>query len=125
MKKSPLAIAKERFGIDEADPTKAREEAKKRLVEAVEKLGDDGLWLDRTNEDKGLESVSNKKLLHLLEVLEAVKDAHGSREKLIDAILDAENRTKDAHYRNRFEKWPTPRLWDHYQSAKARAAAAG
>ena len=123
-KKSPLAIAKERFGIDEADPTKARTEAKKKLVEAVEQLSDGGLWIERTNEDKGLESVSNKKLLHLLDVLEAVKDAHGSRDKLIDAILDAEARTKDATYRNRFEKMPTPRLWDHFQAAKRRAARA-
>ncbi|HJK92922.1 MAG TPA: hypothetical protein RMH85_14040 [Polyangiaceae bacterium LLY-WYZ-15_(1-7)] len=121
MKPSPLAIAKKRFGIDEKDPTLARKAAKEKLVAAVQKLADDGLWIDRTHEDKGLDAVSNKKLLHLLDVLEAVKAEFGSREKLIAAIVETEAR-KDEGYGARFESWPTPRLWDYYRSAKARAA---
>ena len=51
MKPSPLQIAKKRFGIDEKDPTKARQEAKKKLVAAVEKLTSGGLWIDRVNDE--------------------------------------------------------------------------
>ncbi len=111
--KSPLTIVKERFGNDP-------KEAKAKLVAAVRAFGDD-LFVDRLNEDKGLERVSNAKLLHLEEVLTAVKEQFGTRAKLVDGILEAEGRAKDADYRAHFDGWPTPRLWDHYQSAKARA----
>ncbi len=115
MKPTPLAIAKKRFSIDEKDPTKARHAAKEKLVAAVEKLAESGLWIDRLHEDKGLASVSNKKLLHLLDVLEAVKADFGSRDKLIEAIVDQEGR-KDAGLKDRYAKWPTPRLFAHHQS---------
>ena len=114
MKPSPLQIAKKRFGIDEKDPTKARQAAKKKLVAAVEKLTSGGLWIDRTNDEKGLESVSNKHLLRLLDTLEAVKSAHGSREKLIDAIADLQ----DPGFKAQYSEWSTPRLWDRYQAVK-------
>ena len=108
MKPSPLAEVKDRFG------------SKDKLVDAIKDFGDD-LLLDRTNEDKGLERVSNRKLLHLHEVLSTVKDEFGSRDKLIDAICEVESR-KDEGYRTRLERWPTPRLWDWYRSAKKRAS---
>ena len=50
-----------------------------------------------------------------------MKAEFGSREKLIAAIVETEAR-KDEGYGARFESWPTPRLWDYYRSAKARAA---
>lgn len=120
MKPSPLQIAKKRFGIDEKDPTKARQEAKKKLVAAVEKLTSGGLWIDRVNDEKGLESVSNKHLLRLLETLEAVKAEHGSRDKLIEAIVTLQGR-KDPGFKARYEDWSTPRLWDRYLAAKKKA----
>ena len=104
MKKTPLAIVKERF------------QDKEGLVAAVRELATDDLWVDRVNEGKGLEHVSNAKLLRLHDLLTQVKKDFGSRKKLIDAIVDAEKRSGDADYRARFESWSTPRLWDHYSS---------
>jgi hypothetical protein len=121
MTPSPLSRAKKLFDIDEKDPTKARKQAKEKLVAAVQKLADGGLWLDRVNDEKGLEHVSNAKLLRLHEVLTAVKEKFGDRDSLIEGIVKAEGREKDATYAKRFESWPTPRLWDYYQSAAARS----
>jgi len=99
---------KERFG------------SKEDLVKAVEALATDDLFIDRVSEDKGLERVSNRKLLHLHAVLTEVKESFGSRAALIDAICESEQR-KDAGYRERFVRWPTPRLLDWYKGAKRRA----
>ncbi|MEM6956497.1 MAG: hypothetical protein AAF411_25565 [Myxococcota bacterium] len=121
MKQSPLAAAKARFDITEQDPTKARKAAKEKLIAAVKGLVDsDGLWIDRVNESKGLETVSNKKLLHLHDVLSAVKE-FGGRDAVIKAIVEAEGRSKDAHFAKHFEDFPTPKLWDHYRAAKKRS----
>jgi hypothetical protein len=110
--KSPLARVKEQFGD------------KKKLVEAVQKLGGDDLWIARVNENKGLDHVSNAKLLRLHRVLTEVKEKFGTREKLVEAILDLEKRTKDAGYKQRLSAWPVPRLWDTYRSTAKRLGAA-
>jgi hypothetical protein len=110
MKKTPLALVKERF------------ESKEKLATAVEKLATKELWLDRSSSAKGLARVSNTKLLHLHDVLTAVKKDFGSRDKLIGAILEAENRSKDAGYKARLEKYPLPRLLDQHRAADARKA---
>ena len=114
MSKSPLSIVKERFGDD---PKKAKE----KLVAAVKKAAGKDLWLDRLNEEKGLEHVSNKKLLHLERVLEAVAKV-GSRDKLIGAIAKAKGRDKDEAYKARLGEESTPALWDRYQAVQSRAA---
>ena len=98
MPKSPLASVKEQFKSKEA------------LLEAVKTLATDDLWVDRVNEDKGLPRVSNRKLLHLHAVLSQVKKEHGSRAKLIDALLGAQKRGKDADYRASLEHLSTPSL---------------
>lgn len=108
MKASPLAQVKDRFG------------SKEDLVKAIKDLASDDLFLDRVNDDKGLERVSNGKLLRLHAVLSEVKESFGSRDKLIDAICEVEKR-KDEGYRERLVRWPTPRLYDWYQAAKKRA----
>jgi hypothetical protein len=109
MKKSPLAQVKERFG------------SKEKLVDAVRSLANDDLWIDRTAEDDGLELVSNKKLLHLHDVLTQVKERFGSRDKLIAAILEAERRQKDEGFKARLEGYSTPRLLDFHEAATVRA----
>ena len=109
MQKSPLALVKERFG-DKAG-----------LVKAIEGLTKDELFLDRVNTDKGLDSVSNRKLLHLHDVLSQVKEQFGTRAKLIDAIADQTKRTKDADYKKSLESQPTPRLFEIYRAGKKRA----
>lgn len=112
-RKSPLATVKEKFGD------------KDKLVEAVKALMTDDLWVKRTAEDRGkdrgIEYVSNAKLLRLHGVFTEVKETFGTRAKLIDAVLDLEKRTKDAGYKKRLEAYPVPRLYDMYKSAKRAA----
>ena len=114
--KSPLAIVKDKFGD------------KAKLVEAVKALATEDMWLGRTSadrgKDRGLEHVSNAKLLRLHAVLTEVKDKFGTRAKLIDGIVVAEKREKDAGYKKRLEAYPVPRLFDLFKSAKKRSAAA-
>ena len=114
--KSPLSIVKEKFG------------EKAKLVEAVKAFVNDDLWVGRTNTDRGgsrgLEHVSNAKLIRLHAVLSEVKDKFGTRAKLIDAILDGEKRSKDTGFRKRLEAYPVPRLYDLYKSSQKRAKAA-
>ncbi|HVY47063.1 MAG TPA: hypothetical protein VHB21_14345 [Minicystis sp.] len=108
--KSPLAQVKERF------------ESKEKLVAAIQSFADDDkLWMKRTSEEKGLEHVSNAKLLRLHATFSAVKEKFGSRDKLIDAILAAENRAKDTGLKKRYEAYPVPRLYDRYKAVSKRA----
>lgn len=112
MNKTPLSQVKEKFW------------SKEKLVAAIEKLATPDLWLDRVNPDRGLARVSNAKLLRLHAALEDAKKRFGSRAKLIDAVLAAEKRTKDAGYRTRLERYPLPRLLDLHAAAQKRAARA-
>ena len=105
--KSPLTVVKEKFGD------------KSKLVEAIRSLGA-GLWIARVNESKGLEHVSNAKLLRLHATFSEVKEQFGTRDKLIEAILEQQARAKDAGLRARFALWPVPRLYDTYRSAANR-----
>ena len=109
MAQSPLALVKERF------------ESKEKLVQAIEKLASKDLWLDRVNEGKGLARVSNAKLLRLHAALEDVKARFGTRDKLVAAICDVENRSKDEGYKARLATYPLPRLIDLHDSSKRRA----
>jgi hypothetical protein len=107
---NPLAVVKEKFG------------EKAKLVEALEKLTGEALWVSRTNKEKGLAHVSNAKLLRLHATFTTVKEKFGTREKLIDAILEIEKRSKDAGLRQKLLEWPVPRLFDAYKSASKRHA---
>lgn len=108
MGKSPLETIKERFS-DKAG-----------LVKAVRGLISDELWTDRLNSDKGLDSVSNKKLLRLHQVLTQVKSEFGSRTKLIDAIASGQKRDKDADFKKGLERRPTPQLFEILQATRKR-----
>jgi len=108
--KTPLALVKEKFGD------------KAKLVLALEKLTGEDLWVARTNKDKGLAHVSNAKLLRLHATFTQVKEKFGTREKLVDALLDLEKRSKDAGLRQKLGQWPVPRLFDAYKSALKRSA---
>jgi hypothetical protein len=108
MKKSPVAVVKDKF------------QSKDKLVEAVQKLATSDLWLDRVNGEKGLAKVSNQKLLKLHTVLTDAQKRFGSRDKLISAILELNKRTKDAGYTARIKKFPLPQLLDlHAASERA------
>lgn len=104
MSKSPLASVKERF------------ESKEKLVAAVQKLATKDLWIDRVNGTKGLEKVSNAKLLRLHDVLTRAKDGFGTRDKLVAAIAELAKRAKDKGYATRLEGYPLPRLLDLHGS---------
>jgi len=106
--KSPLTRMKEKFGD------------KAKLVESLEKLIAEDLWVARTNKDKGLGHVSNSKLMRLHAVFSEVKEKFGTREKLIDAILDLQKRATDAGLRERLRAWPVPRLYDTFRSTSKR-----
>lgn len=110
--KSPLSIVKERF------------QDKDGLLKAVRELTTDELWVDRLDADKGLDAVSNKKLLRLHAVLSEVKSKFGSRAKLVDAILEQEKRAKDEGYKSRLTRHSTPRLFDQYKAGARRAKSA-
>jgi len=112
MSNSPLSIVKARFGDD---PKKAKE----KLVAAVKKVAGKDLWLDKLNGDKGLQNVSNRKLLHLEQVFEAMGKEFGSRDKLIGEIAKRQGRDKDKDYLARLDGESTPSLWDRYQSVQS------
>jgi hypothetical protein len=107
---SPLNLVKEKFGD------------KAKLVAELEKFTNDGdLWVNRTNQSKGLAHASNAQLLRLHRTFSEVKEKFGSRAKLIDAICEVEKRTKDEGYKTRLGAYPVPRLWDMYKAASKRS----
>lgn len=110
--KSPLALVKEKFN-DKAG-----------LLKAVRDLATDDLWIDRLDGDKGLDRVSNKKLLRLHAILTEVKGKFGTRDKLVAAIADQEKRGKDEGYKVHLGRYSTPRLYDFYKSSTRRVKSA-
>jgi len=111
MKATPAKAMKDRFGD------------KEKLVAAVKGLATPELWLERVNAEKGLERVSNAKLLRLHATLSRVKKDFGTRGKLIDAVLASQDRSKDAGLRSKLETYPTPRLVDLHDVSARRAKA--
>jgi hypothetical protein len=109
MKKTPLAEVKERF------------KDKAGLVKAVKALATKDLWLDRLNDDTGLDRISNAKLIRLHGVLEDAKKRFGTRDKLVAAIQKLEKRGKDDGYKARLSSFPLPRLVDLHDAAEKRA----
>jgi hypothetical protein len=109
--KTPLTLVKEKFGD------------KAKLVDALEKLTGEELWVARTNKDKGLAHVSNAKLLRLHATFVLVKEKFGTRDKLIAALLEIEKRNRDTGLRQKLSEWPVPRLFDAYKSALKRSTA--
>lgn len=104
MTKTPISRVKEAFGDKAA------------LVSELKKLATDELFLSRVNLAKGFERLSNTKLLRLHALLTRAKSEFGSRQGLVEAILKLENRVKDAGYKNRLERFPTPRLLDRQRT---------
>jgi len=110
MAKSPLQQVKDRFGSKEA--------LVKELSALVEKSD---LFIKHFNETKGLDRVSNLKLLRLRRIAAEVQEKFETRAKLVDALLELEGRAKDADYRKRFDKYTLGRLLDVYRVAERRA----
>jgi hypothetical protein len=110
--KTPLQVVNEQHG--------GKEKLVDKLVGLIEK-GEEGA------EDikERLRTVSNQKLLRLLEVAETVKEKYGSTEKLTQVVADALGRAKDADYVKRLSSYSPARLLDLAKSLakKARAKA--
>ena len=114
MKKTPVSQVKERF------------ESKEKLVAAVQKLASTELWLDRVSSAKGLERVSNAKLVRLHDTLTDAKKRFGTRDKLISSIVELNQRVKDKGFASKLANYPLPQLLDLHAAAertKKRAAA--
>jgi len=99
MKKTPLAVVKERF------------ESKEKLVSAVQSLSSSDLWIDRLSA-KGLSHVSNAKLISLHDKLKSAQEKFKSREALVSDILGKMKRSQDAGLRAALAAYPLPRLLD-------------
>jgi hypothetical protein len=69
-----------------------------------------------------LKTASNTQLLRLQKVVATVKAKWGSREKLIQAILDGAKKSKDKDYVAKLATFSLPRLVDLAQSAARRSA---
>ncbi|MDB4985367.1 MAG: hypothetical protein JWN04_545 [Myxococcaceae bacterium] len=110
--KSPLSIVKERF------------QDKDGLLKAVRELVTEDLWIDRLDASKGLDAVSNKKLLRLHLILSDVKSKFGSRDKLVEAIMGHDGRGKDQGRKEGLGRLSTPRLYDLYKTGAKKAKAA-
>lgn len=108
MKKTPLQLIQAKY-TDKAG-----------AIAALKALVGDELVEDRFAESKGLDHVSNAKILKLIATADTVKKRWGSRAGLIDAIVKLEKR-KDQGYRARLAKYPLPRLCDHMAAAEHRA----
>lgn len=103
MKKSPLILVKDQFG------------SKDKLVDALIALPES--VFDRGDDDKDafrkrLLGAANAKLLRLHATGKAVSERWGSKEKLVDAILDLRKRGKDADYRTKLGTLPIGKLFD-------------
>jgi len=70
-----------------------------------------------------LSKASNKQLLRLQHVVETVKSKFGSREKLIQAIGNAQHHSKDKDYLAKLATLPLPQLLDLATSATRSARA--
>jgi len=70
-----------------------------------------------------LSKASNTQLLRLQHVVETVKSKFGSREKLIEAIGNAQQKSKDKDYLAKLATLPLPRLLDLATSTTRNARA--
>jgi len=109
------------MGQSPQQTVKQRWKNKAGLISELKSLATADLWNDRRlSSDKGFESVSNKKLVHLHDVLSRVKKDFGSRAKLIAAIATEQKRGKDEDYKTSLERHSTPRLLEIFTAAKRR-----
>lgn len=110
-KKTPLQLVKEMHG------------GKDKLVDKLMGL------VERGEESKDelktrLKSAANSKLLRLHDVLTEIQEQFGSKEKLVDGVLDLKNRVKDTDYRDKLLAMSPTRLMDLYRSTHRKSRAA-
>ncbi len=107
--KTPLSVVTKQFGSKEA------------LVKEIEKLtAKKDLLSDRLS-DKGLERVSNEKLLRLHRLITEVQGKFAGRGALVDAYLELRGRSKDDPYRQKLMTYTLGRVYDMYRVALRKA----
>ena len=106
-KKSPAVEVRERFG------------SKDELIKEVRKLFDKtDLFSDKLNVDKGIERVSNKKLMKLHRMATWVQEKFGSRKQMIEAYIQLTNKKKQANVEEKLSNLTLGRLMDLYSRAE-------
>ena len=99
---------------------------KEKLVEAVVDLIGKDSSDESPNELKvRLAAVSNKKLLRLHASLVEIKDKYGSKDRLIEALTQAQGKVKDNDYASKLHSYSIHRLIDLMNSASKKSRRPG
>ena len=108
MKKSPLAQVKDSFG------------SKEKLVDALVSLPEGVLdrALDKAEWKQQLLTAANSKLLKLHNVGSEIAKRFGNKEKLVDALLKLQSRSKDQDFRTKLVSLPVGKLYDRFRSVE-------
>lgn len=105
--KSPVVQVKDKFG------------SKENLIKEVKKLFDKtDLFSDHLSADKGLERVSNRKLLRLHALASEVKEKFGNRKKLLDQYLKVVGKENIKTMPEKLSTLTLGRLLDIYRRAE-------
>ncbi len=111
MKATPLRQVTEKFG--------GKDKLLDAVVAAIVAVG--GGEESKDDLRKRLRGVSNRKLVHLEAILGQVQARFGGRDKLVDAILVLQGRTKDADYRRAVSSCSPSRLLDLHRASERRS----
>ena len=103
MNKTPLQVVTSDHG------------GKEKLVDALTGMVEPGEEESKEAFRARLLSMANSKLLRLHRAHSEVKERFGDKEKLVDAMLNLINRTKDNDYRESLLQWTATRLLDAHR----------
>lgn len=107
---TPVLEVNERFG------------SKEDLIKEIQKLTAKKDLLAEKFSEKGLEHVSNAKLLRLHRLITQVSEQFSDRSALVDAYLELVGRSKDQPYREKLQTYTLGRLYDMYQVAQRKTS---
>ena len=100
---------------------KAKYGSKESLIKEVKKIFDKAdIFIDRLNPDKGLERVSNRKLMRLFEMASEVKEKFGSRKALIDEYVKLASKENVQNIKEKLSGLTLGKLLDLYHQAVRR-----
>jgi hypothetical protein len=127
MKNTPLQIVNEMFGtkgelddVSHEEKQKIQKSNKEQLVAKVIEL------IGNTKEEKqrlqkSLQFQTNKKLLRLYKVGNAVKEQFGTKEKLVDNIVKLQSKVTDLPYKNKLLTFSLPKLMDLFRVSEKKS----
>jgi hypothetical protein len=101
---------------------KAKFGSKESLIKEVKKIFDKAdIFIDKLNKNKGLERVSNRKLLRLYEMAAEVKEKFGNRKALIDEYVKLASKENVQNISEKLSSFTIGKLLDLYHQAARRA----